>query len=114
MQTLVIEAARDNLPRVTEFVDSFLEARECPVKTQMLIDLGYNCGGADGSFGSATASALVAYQQDNGLYADAIAGPVTLDALQKSWAARGTATQAVSTQAPAAAVSVVALVLSVV
>ena len=39
MQTLVIEALQENLPRVTEFVDAFLEERDCPMKTQMLIDL---------------------------------------------------------------------------
>lgn len=51
-----------------------------------LIALNYSCGrwGADGEFGAATQSALKAFQQDNGLEADGIAGPRTyakLDAL---------------------------------
>ena len=39
MQKIVIEALPENLPLATEFVDAFLEARDCPMKTQMLFDL---------------------------------------------------------------------------
>lgn len=53
-----------------------------------LIALGYSCGkwGADGDFGRSTRSALKAFQHDNGLDADGIAGPKTfakLNALLK-------------------------------
>lgn len=36
---LIIEAKNDNLDAVNEFVDAFLEAHDCPMKTQMQIDL---------------------------------------------------------------------------
>lgn len=44
-----------------------------------LISLNYSCGkwGADGNFGKATDSALRAFQHDNGLVEDGVAGPNT-------------------------------------
>ncbi|MBQ7546090.1 MAG: ATP-binding protein [Clostridia bacterium] len=39
MQSLTVAAAVDNLDRVNAFVDAFLEERDCPMKTQMQIDL---------------------------------------------------------------------------
>ena len=39
MNELTIEALRDNLPEVQEFIDELLEAAECPMKTQMTIDI---------------------------------------------------------------------------
>lgn len=50
-----------------------------------LIALGYSCGsyGADGEFGRATVSALKAFQADNGLTADGIAGKNTYAMLDK-------------------------------
>lgn len=46
---------------------------------QNLIKLGYNCGaaGADGIFGNATEKAVKAFQKDNGLTEDALAGEKT-------------------------------------
>ena len=48
-----------------------------------LIALNYSCGrwGADGEFGRATESALMAFQKDHGLAEDGIAGPKTYAAL---------------------------------
>ena len=48
-----------------------------------LIALNYSCGkwGADGEFGPATESALLAFQHDHGLVEDGIAGPKTYAAL---------------------------------
>lgn len=45
----------------------------------LLIGYGYSCGvaGVDGDFGSATRTAVVAYQLKNGLVADGIVGPKT-------------------------------------
>ena len=40
--------------------------------------LGYDCGTADGIYGAKTITAVKAFQQDNGLAADGIAGPKTL------------------------------------
>ena len=40
--------------------------------------LGYDCGTADGVFGKKTEAAVKAFQTDNGLKADGIAGPQTL------------------------------------
>ncbi|MBQ2834367.1 MAG: peptidoglycan-binding protein [Clostridia bacterium] len=50
-----------------------------------LIALNYSCGkwGADGEFGRSTQSALMAFQHDNGLEADGIAGPRTFDKLNE-------------------------------
>ena len=56
-------------------------AKGNPVKAlqALLIGYGYSCGsyGADGSFGSATEKALLAFQKGNGLDADGICGPAT-------------------------------------
>jgi lysozyme family protein len=46
-----------------------------------LTALGYACGGSDGKFGNQTLAAVLAYQKDNGLYADGIVGPQTWAAL---------------------------------
>ena len=56
---------------------------------QALIDAGYSVGkaGADGIYGSATASAVKAYQKANGLSVDGIAGNQTLGKLYGSSAA---------------------------
>ena len=50
-----------------------------------MIALGYSCGayGADGEFGRATESALKAFQADNGLTVDGIAGEKTFAVLDK-------------------------------
>jgi len=39
MQTLTVQAIPENLEQVTAFVDLFLEALDCPMKTQLQIDL---------------------------------------------------------------------------
>ena len=39
MKELVIEAERNNLPQVLEFVDEQLEAVDCPMMTQTTIDI---------------------------------------------------------------------------
>ena len=51
-----------------------------------LIRLGYSCGrwGADGDFGDATEIAVRAFQKDEGLEVDGIAGPKTIEALEKA------------------------------
>lgn len=43
--------------------------------------LGYDCGAADGIFGAATEKAVRAFQADNGLVVDGIAGKATQEAL---------------------------------
>ena len=50
-----------------------------------LISLGYSCGkhGADGIFGKATESALKAFQHDQGLVEDGVAGPKTFARLNE-------------------------------
>jgi len=49
---------------------------------QKLADLGYYSGKVDGIFGSGTKNAVIAFQKDNGLKADGIAGKNTLAALK--------------------------------
>lgn len=55
------------------------------VKTlqEALISLGYSCGkwGADGEFGAATKSAVIAFQTANNLAPDGIVGPKTVAAI---------------------------------
>ena len=49
---------------------------------QRLSELGYYTGSIDGIYGSATKAAVTAFQKDNGLAADGIAGQKTLTALK--------------------------------
>lgn len=53
---------------------------------QRLYQLGYLTGQADGSFGSGTAMAVLAFQKANGLNQDGIAGPTTLSKLYSTGA----------------------------
>jgi len=52
---------------------------------QMLNDLGYNCGNADGYFGKKTKAAALAYQKANGLSADGIVGLNTMLSMLKKF-----------------------------
>lgn len=45
--------------------------------------IGYNAGTVDGIFGSRTRQAVIAFQRNNGLAADGVAGPATWGALEK-------------------------------
>ncbi len=49
---------------------------------RLLAQAGFDPGSADGDFGPRTAAALVAFQEDAGLDADGICGPMTWGALQ--------------------------------
>ncbi len=53
----------------------------------MLIACGFSCGpeGTDGDFGKNTLSAVIAFQNANGLDADGIYGPLTRAALEKAY-----------------------------
>ena len=42
---------------------------------------GFNPGDTDGDFGPATQAAILAYQKSEGMLADGVAGPRTLEAL---------------------------------
>ena len=54
---------------------------EVAVVQQILIFLGYDTGVVDGCFGAATQEAVIAFQNDHGLYADGIVGAMTKAAL---------------------------------
>ncbi len=49
----------------------------------ILKELGYDPGMADGVFGSKTREAVIAFQRDNGLIPDGVAGPQTFTALNQ-------------------------------
>lgn len=57
-----------------------MDDRGSEVKTlqKNLKSLGYKPGSADGVFGEQTLAAVIAFQQDHGLYPDGVAGPKTL------------------------------------
>ncbi len=54
--------------------------------------LGYKPGSADGVFGEQTQTAVIAFQQDHGLYPDGVAGPKTLAKITKELANEATST----------------------
>ena len=70
---------------------------------QALVDAGYSVGsaGVDGIYGSATASAVKAYQKANGLSVDGIAGNQTLGSLYGGSTATTTTTAPTTTTTPA-------------
>ena len=51
---------------------------------QILNGLGYDCGVADGKFGSKTQTAVQAFQKDRGLTVDGLVGPATWEILLKT------------------------------
>lgn len=56
----------------------------------LLVGLGYNCGGADGIFGFQTEQAVIQFQKDKGLVADGVIGPQTNAAISAAYAAVAT------------------------
>lgn len=60
-----------------------------------LIALGYLSGSADGDFGETTEAAVVAFQKNNSIYSDGIAGPTTLTKLYSSSAKKASSVVAV-------------------
>lgn len=57
---------------------------------EKLNSLGYSCGTADGDYGAKTANAVRDFQRKNGLTVDGIAGPKTLEAIDKKNASNST------------------------
>jgi peptidoglycan hydrolase-like protein with peptidoglycan-binding domain len=75
-------------PVETSINDLVIKSKEyvgdrCKELQNLLISLGYNCGGygADGIFGKGTYESLIQFQKDNGLKIDGLAGPNTFDKL---------------------------------
>lgn len=56
---------------------------------EKLNSLGYSCGTADGDYGAKTANAVRAFQKKNNLDQDGIAGPKTLEAIDKQIKSNG-------------------------
>jgi peptidoglycan hydrolase-like protein with peptidoglycan-binding domain len=54
---------------------------------EQLTRLGYDCGKADGIYGSDTFRAVACFQEDHGLEVDGIAGRMTKDAIEEAIAA---------------------------
>ncbi len=69
---------------------------------QALISLKYLSGSADGSFGSKTRKAVIAFQKANGLTADGLAGKKTLKALEKALSGSSSASSASSSSSSSA------------
>ena len=85
-----MEAVRENIPRVTEFVDSELEQAGCPVKAQMQIDIAIDEIMANISlyaYAPATGTVEVRFSHDaeNGMAAITfVDSGVAFDPLQKA------------------------------
>ena len=71
MQTLELEATNENLARVNEFIDGFLEARDCPMRAQMQIDLCVEeifVNIANYAYGEETGTATIRIAEENGVF----------------------------------------------
>ena len=69
-QMLKIEAKKENLDQVNDFVDSFLEAHDCPMKLQMQIDLCVEevfVNIASYAYGTGSGEAEIRISEDNGV-----------------------------------------------
>ncbi len=71
----------------SEYLQQGDEGPEVQQLQQRLAELGYRPGTADGEFGAATASAVMAFQKAEGLQRDSIVGPEVLARLENPQAA---------------------------
>ena len=83
-------AARTNKPAsgTGETLENGSEGAAVRTLQQKLKDLGYLTGSVDGSFGTATEAAVIAFQKNNNLTADGKAGTATLNKLYSGNAVR--------------------------
>lgn len=75
---------------VTETLRYGSSGTEVTAVQNRLIALGYLTGSADGKFGNATKSAVIAFQKASGLKADGVVGTQTLEALNSTTAKAST------------------------
>ena len=68
----------DAIETLSRYGSTGEEVRQIQTK---LNELGYDTGGIDGTYGTKTKNAVIAFQKSQGLSADGIAGPKTLEAL---------------------------------
>lgn len=82
----LLEKHEDTHPFGTRLLKEGCAGEDVKALQETLISLGYECGkwGADGEFGSATAKAVRAFQQENDLNVDGIVGEKTKAALLKA------------------------------
>lgn len=82
----LLEKHEDTHPFGTRLLKEGCAGEDVKALQETLISLGYDCGkwGADGEFGSATAKAVRAFQQENDLNVDGIVGEKTKAALLKA------------------------------
>ena len=67
MKELVLKALVENIPQVVAFVDEQLEALDCPMKTQLQIDMAIDeifCNIASYAYGEAAGDASVLFNYD--------------------------------------------------
>jgi cell wall-associated NlpC family hydrolase len=65
----------------SNFYEEGDQGQEIVLIQKRLLSLGYELGSADGDYGSATESAVRAYQKEKGLTPDGVVGPSTYQAL---------------------------------
>lgn len=78
LMILILVGTSDTIPTLSRYGSRGDEVTQIQIA---LKEQGYNPGNVDGIFGEQTRKAVIAFQKDNGLDADGIAGEKTLAAL---------------------------------
>lgn len=74
------ESPRGGVP-ITQTLKRGSRGEQVKILQNRLNELGYSVGTVDGIFGAQTQNAVIAFQRDNGLAADGIVGPKTIEKL---------------------------------
>lgn len=77
----VLSLTFSSVVSASNFYEEGDQGQEIVLIQKRLLSLGYELGSADGDFGSATESAVRAYQKEKGLTPDGVVGPSTYQAL---------------------------------
>lgn len=76
-----VKQAMENIQKPTSLLKKGSKGEQVVWLQTMLSALGFNCGIADGVFGSGTQKAVESFQTKNNLTADGKAGPMTIEVL---------------------------------
>lgn len=87
-------------PNATRSLRLGMEGNDVYSMQKRLVELGYLSGVPDAAFGAETETALVAFQRNNGLTADGVAGNSTISKLNSNSAKKAASVSATPTPAP--------------